>query len=419
MLSILTFSLASCLDDNKDNYIKHDELPEAAQSFLSKYLPDNKFISVRKDGYGVSLYAVQLEKDIEVTFSSDGTWWYIQSENGLPETVKTLLSENSQKELNTKYSSSKVTALSNNENGELIVALNNNKKFYDINAHEGYVLAEILDEEGQNTMPEKIKEFIDKYLIGVHPDVLVFTGFRGKIHRIKILDLLIVDFYQNGEWFYMKETGTWKVLPHLLIKVLPENILKTLDEKEPNAISALTSITRFNNNKLYGFGLSNKSYVVINSGNKVIEPPLEKAKELIRKGFNPQNELKYEIRSNTGSPYFLRYAFIATGQGVISLVTDIDGNLRNIGAGAITDVPEKTVPLPKAVLEMLPGAILIYLETAYPGKNILQITHSYSVEQDDIPEEVNLTMAIPNNLKVLIFNRNTGRFIRDYNVIRE
>jgi len=42
LLSILVFSFASCTDDDKTIYIKHDELPENIQSFLGEYLRDWK-----------------------------------------------------------------------------------------------------------------------------------------------------------------------------------------------------------------------------------------------------------------------------------------------------------------------------------------------------------------------------------------
>ena len=426
-LSVLVFSLISCSEDDKDTYIKHDELPETVQTFLSEYLPNNKFISARQDGYGVNLYAVYLEQDIEAVFSLEGDWHYLQSEKGLPETVKPLLSKNSQKELNEQYSNAKITALSNYGNGELFISLNNNKKFKDIDTHEGYVLAEILDGEGQQAVPEKIKEFISKYLITgtratenkAYPDILKFSGFRGYIYRLLVADQAFVDFYQDGEWFYMKNIRTQKVIQNLFIKALPEDMINVLTGKQSEASSSLMAITRFNNNKYYGFDLGNKNFVLIDSENKIIDPPLVEAKEIIKRGFNPEKELQYEVRSNTSSPYFLRYAFIATGQGTISLVTDIEGNIRNIGAGPITSEADKTIPLPKAVLEMLPSwvNIMAYLEANYPEKEIIYISHSYSIKQNDIPEKVTLTMSIPNNLKMLVFKSATGEFIEEYNAL--
>lgn len=424
VFSILVLSFASCSDEDKDNSIKQDELPEKVQTFLNEYLPNNKFISAHIEGYGASFYTVQLDKDIEVVFSLDGTWLYMQSQNGLPENAKALLSENSQKELNEKYSNNKVIGISDIGNGEHYIMLNNKREFRDIEAHEGYVLAEKLTGEEQYLLPDKIKKFISQNFAEIYQtstsfNILKFSGFRGDIYRLLLGNQAFVDFYKDGEWFYMKELGDKRLLSTTLIGEIPKDILKALVEKDPTAISTLTSITRFNNYKLYGFEFGNKKFAVVDSDNKIIEPPLDKAKEYITKVFDPKSELQYEVRSNTSSPYFLRYAFIVTGQERISLVTDIDGNMRNIGAGPITNEPGKSVALPKAALDMLPKAITTYLDTTYPEKDIIQITHSYSVKQDDIPEEINLIMAIPNNLKVLIFKSDTGEFIKDYTVIQE
>ena len=338
-----------------------------------------------------------------------------EDHHGSPETVKPILSENSQKELNEQYSNVKITVLSNYGNGEYFISLDNNKKFRDIDGHEGYVLAEILDGEGQYAVPEKIKEFISNYLIigtsasenKAYPDILKFSGFRGNIYRLLVADQAFVDFYQDGEWFYMKNTGTQKVIQNLFIKALPENMINVLTEGHPDVSSSLMAITRFNKNKYYGFDLDNNKFVLIDSKNKIIEPPLDKAKEIIRKGFNLEEELQYEVRSNTTSPYFLRYAFITTGPESISLLTDIEGNMRDISSR----------PLPKAIIEMLPSQTLNYLETNHPNNEIINISYSYSINQDDIPEEIYLMMRVPNNLKVLIFDSKTGEYLEEFNVL--
>ena len=424
LLYLLLFALilpfASCSDDNKNHYIKHDELPEATLTFLDKYLPNNKFISAQKDDYGV--YIVNLEGDIETMFSLNGKWQYLLSEKGLPETTKELLSENSQKELKKKYPSAKTTSIYN-YNSRVHIALDSKKTLCDIIGHEGDVLAEIVDRDGITALPQKMKIFLNKFMnsnlrdVQALPHILKFNGFRGVIYRWETADGSI-DFYEDGEWFYIKEVES-KTVSKFMGKAISEDMINVLVTNVPNSISSLLSITRFNNNTLYGFDLGNNKFIVINSENKVIEPPLDKAKEYIKQTFNPETELQYEVRSNTSSPYFLRYAFIATGQGVISLVTDIEGNMRVVSAGAITTETGKTTPLPKAVFKMLPNGITTYLDANYPNKDILQISHSYSVKQDDIPGEINLTMPIPNNLKVLIFNSSTGEFIKEYTVINQ
>ena len=158
---------------------------------------------------------------------------------------------------------------------------------------------------------------------------------------------------------------------------------------------------------------------LINSENKVVEPPLDKAKEFINAGFNPKNELQYNINANTTGPYFLRYAFKVIGPTEdITLVMDVNGNMRNIWAGPITTEVGKSVALPRAVLEMLHEDIVSYIDTNYPEKDFIYIFHSYS-EIGDTPAEVNLVTPIPNNLTTLIFDTKSGEFIREYNTIGE
>ena len=82
LLFILVFSFASCTDDEKIEYIKKDQLPEAVHSFLGEYLPNNKFISASNVGFGAIIYSVKLEQDIAVEFNSEGNWLNMQSEKG-------------------------------------------------------------------------------------------------------------------------------------------------------------------------------------------------------------------------------------------------------------------------------------------------------------------------------------------------
>ena len=100
----------------------------------------------------------------------------------------------------------------------------------------------------------------------------------------------------------------------------------------------------------------------------------------------------------------------------IFLVTDVYGNMRDISAGPITTESGKTIALPRAVLEMLPKAIVNYFDTNYSGKEVIHIYHSYS-KIGDVPPTVNLTMPIPNNLKTLVFDTGTGQYIREFNTI--
>ena len=434
LLSVLVLSFASCTDDDKIDYINHYELPEKAQTFLSEYLPNNKFITASVDDYFGGNYFVQLEEEIEVLFTSKGDWSIVQSKKGLPETVKSLLSDNSRKELNEKYPTAKIRALQKYMYDELHIELDNNKAFIDMYSHEGDVLAEMLFGESINVLPDKMKEFMTQYfhintrtspIENQTPLVLKFSGFKGTIYRYRITPIVFVDFYEDGEWFYMKESEKENTVKDKFIKAIPAEVIATLKKEEPNAIASIKQITRFDDNKdygfnkLYGFDFGDNQFILINSENKVVKPPLEKAKEFINAGFNPKNELQYNINANTTGPYFLRYAFKVTGPTEdITLVMDVNGNMRNIWAGPITTEVGKTVALPRAVLEMLHEDIVSYIDTNYPEKDFISIFHSYS-EIGDTPAEVNLVTPIPNNLTTLIFDTKSGEFIREYNTIGE
>lgn len=429
-MSVLVLSFASCSNDDKIDYINHDELPEKVQTLLSEYMPNNKFISASNIGYGAVIYLVQLEGDVKAQFTSEGEWFILESERGLPETTSALLSENSRKQLSEQHATAKVLMMTNHSNDEIEMVLDNSKTYYDLTGHEGKTLAEgwFWDYSGMETLPEKMKEFIGE-VIGVPTraddmkpwyQVFKFSGFKGTIYRFRITPYTFVDFYEDGEWFYMKEDRTHEIIKNTLIKAIPEEVIATLEKKEPNAIATIKKITRFDDNKvygfnkLYGFDFGDNQFILINSENKVVEPPLDKAKEFIKKGFGLEDGLQYKVNANASSAYFLRYGFIVTGDmGEISLVTDVYGNMRKVAAGPLTTDQAKTIALPRAVIEMLHEDIVSYFDTNFPEGKLIRISYAYS-KVGDIPSEVSLMMSIPNNLKTLVFDTESGEFIRDY-----
>ena len=428
LLSILVFSFASCSDDEKIEYIKKDQLPEAVQSFLSEYLPNNKFISASNVGFGAIIYSVKLEQDIAVEFNSEGNWLNMQSEKGLPETVKGLLSENSRKELNEKYAGTKITKLSKNWGDEQEIKLDNNKILIDMLSYDALnenVLAEKVFGEAMGALPEKMKAFM-REILGTHTrvsdepglqHVVKFSEFIGTVYRVRILPQIFVDFNDEGEWFYMNENETQGLYKKTLMKAISKEMQAVLVKKKPNALMSIKEITRFNKNELYVFDFGDNDFVIIDSENKIVEPPLDKAKQYIKDGFNLENGLEYEVKTNRAPFRGLRFIFKATGPAdQITLVTDPKGSMLNVSAGPLTTDQTKTVALPRATLEMLPEGIIKYMDANYTDAKIIHIAHIPSIN-GKAPPKINLWMSVPKNIKVLIFNSINGQFISDYDII--
>lgn len=156
LMSVLVLSFASCTDDDKIDYLSKDEIPESIHTFASKYLPNNKMLSAYIDkDYGGGFYFVQFEGGVKAQFLPEGMWFILESEKGLPETTRALLSENSRKQLSEQHATAKVFIMTNRPNDEIEIMLDNFKTYCDITGHEGKTLAEELNDEGMETMPEK------------------------------------------------------------------------------------------------------------------------------------------------------------------------------------------------------------------------------------------------------------------------
>ncbi|MDE6681321.1 MAG: PepSY-like domain-containing protein [Muribaculaceae bacterium] len=78
LAGILAISLWSC-DDDKDEPVAYDELPAAAQTFLTTYYPSVKTVSVTKDK---DEFDVVLANGHKVDFNKQGEWQDVDAPMG-------------------------------------------------------------------------------------------------------------------------------------------------------------------------------------------------------------------------------------------------------------------------------------------------------------------------------------------------
>ena len=426
LMSVLVLSFASCTDDDKIDYLTKEEIPESINTFASKYLPNNKLLSAYIDkDYGGGFYFVEFEGGVKTQFLPEGEWFILESEKGLPETTNTLLSKNSRKKLEDDHATAKIIQLTKLPNVEVEILLDNNKLFVDLITYSDFenVLGEIIPIENMQDVPEKLKSFIQEVLLfntrtspTINYSIIKFTELASTKYRLMITPYTFVDFHEDGEWFYMKESETKSIIKDTLIKAIPDGVITALKDEEPNAVASTIEITRFNDNELYVFNLKNKEFVIINSDNEVVEPPLDKAKEYINAGFNPQEELNYEVTTNKAPFTVITFTFTATNAShTINLITHVEGDMHRISAGPISSNENKTVALPKTLLEMLPGDIAGYVEKNYPDKKVIHISRPNPKES--FVRAISVWLSIPDNMKVLDFDKTTGEFIDEYDII--
>lgn len=441
LMLMLFVIIISCKDDieNDNTSISADELPQDAITFLDRYFPNIKIINANKDHDGKysSLLGEQLgdkfgELFIVVFFDEKGEWLRVDAPNGLSETGKEIILEklpNSvsvRDEFNSYYGDYKITNLIKEKYDEICFVLDHNYYSLIIDTHEGWTHADIYT-EGRYEVPEDILFFIQfnlrpptKGTPEINSRLLRFKGSRGYIYRFIDIYRTYIDFYEDGEWFHIKNKDNNKIYQYIVDVLLPKSIYATLKDNFEGVEGNINTISRFNNGSLYGVQYQDNKFVLISKDNEVIEIPLDKAKAYIENGFYLDKELDYEVRPNTGGAYHLRHTFMATGKEIsISLVTDYEGGMRSISAGPITSEKEKVVPLPKAVLSTMPNAAIDYVREYYDDDNIIQISYNYSKSQDDVSDKFCLTVSVPNNLIFIYFEAITGEFLEEYKAIGE
>lgn len=73
VMAVVAFT--SCSDDNDDKVISANELPQAAQTFISTYFPTDKVTKVEKDTeHSLATYDVHFASGYEVEFDVEGNW---------------------------------------------------------------------------------------------------------------------------------------------------------------------------------------------------------------------------------------------------------------------------------------------------------------------------------------------------------
>ncbi len=428
---MLTFIITSCEKNENTTIITPDKLPESSIAFISEYFPSvdikeaNKYI-VDNPNINEYIYSAKLSDETLVYFDNDGEWYNIDALNGLNDAGKEIIFDKLPRyvgikdEFNSYYAKQKITQLSKIQDDELSFVLDNKYQSYIIDTHEGWTYADGYSHD-RYEIPANIMDLITGKStkdIGPMPILLRFTGHRGHIYRFIDIDKTYIDFYENGEWFYITNKIGSKINNSRFISEVPEEIRKTLTDNFSNAANTIMTITRYNNSSIYAFEFGEKKFAAISKDNKIIETPFDKAKEYIENGFNPKEELAYIVRLNTGGAYHLRHAFIAKSEyTTISLVTDYEGNMRTISAGPITSNKDETVALPENVLNDMPKAALDYVNEHYPDSPIIQISYNYSQNQDDVSDQFYFTVSVPQNLKFIYFDSITGEFVKESTAI--
>lgn len=75
MAGLLSISLWSCSDDDKDSPVDSKDLPQLAQSFISSHYPGTTITSVFVDkDHNKTEFDVMLSNGHELTFTPEGEW---------------------------------------------------------------------------------------------------------------------------------------------------------------------------------------------------------------------------------------------------------------------------------------------------------------------------------------------------------
>lgn len=125
MLCVFSCVAWSCSDndDDKDTPISLSDLPTAARTFISKFVPDDEVVRVVKEVSASNVqYDVRFRSGLEIEFDGAGNWTDVDAPNG--QTVPTgIVPAEIQKYIDTNYNAIGVNEISIDARGNYEVEL--------------------------------------------------------------------------------------------------------------------------------------------------------------------------------------------------------------------------------------------------------------------------------------------------------
>lgn len=83
ILGIATIGLSACSDNDKDQPISFEQLPQAAQTFINTYYADMPITMISREGSNAaSAYDVHFATGHEVEFDAAGQWTEMEAPQG-------------------------------------------------------------------------------------------------------------------------------------------------------------------------------------------------------------------------------------------------------------------------------------------------------------------------------------------------
>ncbi|PXV69053.1 putative PepSY-like beta-lactamase-inhibitor [Dysgonomonas alginatilytica] len=403
---ILITGFTSCSSDEENHIVEtelpnnqlsdvisKDELPGLTKSFINKYLPDHQIIKIedlKPEVTDLNKYKITFSDDLTIIFNNVGYWWRAESKTKLPASLIEAFDKEEIEALKTKYPNPELKAIYNDTEFRRKVTLADNTSlalytdFTEANAVKVIVATDLT--EKQETVPQKIKNFIETYYSEMNIEYIIYaTESNGReIYKISLqqktnirTDVITklsakISFDKNGDWYSI--TNQNYPISGNLYSTFPQNIKDVMAKQYPN--TPVFEAIKYD--AYYQLRISNTLSVLVDTESTGYLFRMDVVQEFIKKHFDSDTFPEIKFSTSHQNPVIYNGEINIAGYYI-----EMEANIE--GIWQMLKVENK--PMPLSIFDTLPEGIKTTLESKKLLEKVKKITketnRGYSVEADN------------------------------------
>jgi hypothetical protein len=212
--------------------------------------------------------------------------------------------------------------------------------------------------------------------------VFKLTETEGTAYRLFMGNVLTISFDETGDWIHAEindgagnVSGIETLLGVIAENEMPASIFDAFKTQSQRDLGGIRIIVSYKNGN-YGFRFKNKD-LLINENTGIVPPPVEKPDKLVSDYFTGSYKHVYPNGITLVGAYEYSYTFLYEGEDHdVAVETDMAGNWTRISASHVENGIATYLNLPSKILEILPSAMIDYLNKNYENKAIYTLFHN-------------------------------------------
>lgn len=347
-----------CAKDENEPTMQREQLPLEAQTFLTRFFPDQLSLEIKKmtapDSHDTEGYQVTLANETSVTFDESGGWLHVAAPNGdFPETFDTFFTEGMKECVRQKYPGDGIVGITRTFFGD-VLTLQSNKQLA-FQTYQDTFLGEVLPEYSQAELPSAICTFVSTHFPESPYQWIIQNTTAGND-----LDFAYQIWLKGNVKLNFDTPDTWNELD-AFDHELPASILLTLPQEVQEYLATYHSLAEItyislSNSTSYTIRVDKQSLVVIDTEKNSNVIYMEKIEAFINKYFSGSSTYSASHPANPDDAWALTIN-LPNGFDIT-----LDKDYQWLGMDG------NGYPVPESANPLFPGRIREYIATHATGK---------------------------------------------------